>query len=129
MLFFSALTSLFGGRGSDTQNGTALCLIDTRSMFRKNGSRASASPGDQLDLLRRLSRFSSKEKIKTVAFLIGEPLREWLRFPTHLSPLTPVRIPPQRPRSGQGGLLDRRKIPFFDQLVILFGRQGYGQGG
>ena len=51
-------------------------IIDMLSLFRSLGIKSSVSPRIQLQILRRITKFSDRENIKVIAILSGEPLRK-----------------------------------------------------
>ena len=53
-----------------------ILVIDMLSLFRSLGEKGNISPRIQLQILRRITKFSDRENIKVIAILSGEPLRK-----------------------------------------------------
>ena len=56
--------------------GKTVVVVDGVSLNEASGSKGNAAPRNQLQLLRRLSRFAEREKLDVVAVLSGTPLNK-----------------------------------------------------
>ena len=57
-------------------NKKPLLIVDMISLLKFHGTKNDFSPRSQLQVLRKLSKFSLKENLKIIAVLSGEPLHK-----------------------------------------------------
>ncbi|NCD33846.1 MAG: hypothetical protein EOL87_10595 [Spartobacteria bacterium] len=75
MSFLKSLTKMFSG-GQTTSFNSPYCIVDAATLDSEKGERLKLNPKNQMDILRRLSRFASKEKLEMGVVFEGKPLRD-----------------------------------------------------
>lgn len=72
----SILGFLFGNKNQGTNGSNRIYIIDGVSLGSPNGNRNRLVPKTQMDMLRRLSRFGTREKVELYMVFEGRPLRQ-----------------------------------------------------